>query len=139
RQRAENKSIEAAKNLREARKAVDDWFTKISQTTLLEAPGLQPLRKQLLESALSYYQGLLEQANDNPELRGDLAAAHMRLSVIYVFLDRADDSVASMSQGVELIEQLIRERPTDTELPRRLAGYSRIGRHSYTKFQRPTN
>src|SRR5205823_11851244 len=55
RRRADIKASEADKNLREARNAVDDWFTRISQTTLLEAPGLQPLRKELLEAALSYY------------------------------------------------------------------------------------
>ena len=124
--------------LREARKAVDDWFTRISQTTLLEAPGLQPLRKQLLEAALSYYQGLLEQARDNPDLRADLAAAYMRLSVIYISLDRNDDSLAAMLQGLELVEQLVQQRPGDTEFPKRLAGYFRIDRAFY-QGTRPTS
>ena len=135
--RAEGKSDEAARNLREARKAVDDWFTRISQTALLEAPGLQPLRQELLEAALSYYQGLLEQAQDNPDLRADLAAAHMRLSVIYVSCDRNDDAIESMLNGLELVEQLIRERPDDAEFPRRLAGYFRTGRSFYQKTRPP--
>jgi eukaryotic-like serine/threonine-protein kinase len=137
--RAEDKSAEAAANLAAARQAVDDWFTKISQTTLLEAPGLQPLRKELLEAALTYYQGLLEQARDNGELRGDVAAAQLRLSVIYVSLDRTDDAIAALLRGLELVEQLIQESPGDTEIPKRLAGYFKAERAFYQGVRLPAD
>ena len=47
---------EAMANFRKARQAVDEYFTLISQSNLLDVPGLQPLRKQLLEAARKYYE-----------------------------------------------------------------------------------
>ena len=43
-------------NYEHARKAVDDYFVLVSEETLLNEPGMQPLRKRLLESALDYHQ-----------------------------------------------------------------------------------
>ena len=129
----------AEANFQKARATVDEYFTTISETTLLEAPGLQPLRKRLLESALSYYQDFLEQARDNPELQADLAAAHLRLSVIYVSLDRSDDAAAAMLRGLELVEPLIQKRPGDAALPRRLAGFFRVSGDFYDKTRLPAD
>ena len=50
--RAQTSLAEAQANLGLARKAVDDSFTKVSESTLLNVPGLRPLRRALLESAL---------------------------------------------------------------------------------------
>ncbi len=52
---AETNFQEAEANFRKAREAVDEYFTKVSQSKLLNVPGLQPLRKELLESARNYY------------------------------------------------------------------------------------
>ncbi len=52
---------QTAKNLELARRAIEDYLTKVSESRLLDEPGLQPLRKELLESALKYYQGLMSE------------------------------------------------------------------------------
>ena len=56
--------------------AVDDSLTRISENKLLNVAGLQPLRKELLESALKYYQGFLEQRSDDLAVQKDLATAY---------------------------------------------------------------
>jgi hypothetical protein len=43
-------------NLQKARQAVNDYFTLVSESTLMQEPSMEPLRQQLLESALRYYQ-----------------------------------------------------------------------------------
>ncbi|HEY2761107.1 MAG TPA: serine/threonine-protein kinase, partial [Pirellulales bacterium] len=40
---------------REARDAVDDLFTKVSEDSLLNQPGMQGVRKDLLQKTLDYY------------------------------------------------------------------------------------
>ena len=63
------------------------WTTTSSRsvrTRLLKSPlpGLQPLRKQLLESALKYYQEFVRQGGDDPELQAELAQAYFRVGTI---------------------------------------------------------
>src|SRR5205807_1180427 len=85
--------------------------------------GLKPLRMQLLQDAREYYEAFLQQSRDEPELQAELASVSLRLSTIYVSLDRNDDSLAASLQGLDLVEKLLRERPGDREFPRQLAGY----------------
>ncbi len=42
---------QADANFERARGAVDEFFTTVSQSKLIDVPGLQPLRKELLEAA----------------------------------------------------------------------------------------
>src|SRR5262249_53508869 len=49
----------AEASFRQAKQAVDDYFTTVSESQLLEVPGLQPLRKELLERAQKYYEQFL--------------------------------------------------------------------------------
>jgi serine/threonine protein kinase len=67
----------ADRNFRQALQAVDDYFTQVSENTLLKSPlpGLQPLRKELLETAVKYYQAFVEEHREDPVLRAELAAA----------------------------------------------------------------
>ena len=72
----------ADENFRQARKAVDDFFTGVSQNRLLNEPGLQPLRKELLESALKYYQGFLQSRRDDPGVQVEQARTLFRVAQI---------------------------------------------------------
>ena len=67
--RAEANYVEAQKQRDLARRAVDEYFVQVSENTLLKSPlpGLQPLRKQLLESALKYYKEFVQPGSRRPE------------------------------------------------------------------------
>jgi serine/threonine protein kinase len=45
----------AEENFQQTRAAVDDYFTTVSESKLLDKPDLTPLRQELLESAVKYY------------------------------------------------------------------------------------
>jgi serine/threonine protein kinase/tetratricopeptide (TPR) repeat protein len=80
-----NESIaraEAEASFQDAKNAVNEFFTKVSEEKLLEVPGLQPLRRELLESAERYYTGFIQDRGDDPDLKLDLAAAHYRVGRI---------------------------------------------------------
>lgn len=80
-----NESIaraEAEESFQDAKNAVNEFFTKVSEEKLLEVPGLQPLRRELLESAERYYTGFIKERGDDPALKLDLAAAHYRVGRI---------------------------------------------------------
>ncbi len=122
RDRALHAEAQAEKNLLQARRAVDDYFTLISQSRLLDVPGLQPLRRQLLEAALRYHQEFLLQHPENRLLEADLAASFFRVANIYHALNANDEAVTALASGIELAEKLHDQRPDDHGLHRRLAG-----------------
>jgi serine/threonine protein kinase len=127
---------EAEANFRKACQAVDDQFTLVSQSKLFEAPGLQALRKDLLESALKYYQDFLRQRPDDAVLQAEVAASYVRLHHVYEAIDGSwtSDSVGALERGVEIVEKLLREHPQDTGLALCLAGSAKGSRALHTIY-----
>src|SRR5262245_35832769 len=135
---AEKKArLQSEANLELTRMAIDEFFTQVSQSKLLDVPGLQPLRKDLLESAVRFQVSLAAERPDDPTVQADLAAAHFRVSVLYHEVDRNDDCQASLSAGLEVLEQLRREHPQDRELYRRVAGFFKGHRPLVGRTRRP--
>src|SRR5436853_1636004 len=63
---------------REARDAVDDLFTKVSEDSLLNQPGMQGVRKDLLQKTLDYYQKFLQQRAEDPSVKEEFATTLFR-------------------------------------------------------------
>ncbi len=61
---------------------MDDSFTKVSESALLNVPGLRPLRRDLLQSALAFYEEFLRRGGDEPGVLADLAATQARVGQI---------------------------------------------------------
>ncbi len=96
---ADNQRQQAVANLKQARAAVDESFTLVSESKLLDVPGLQPLRMELLESALRYYQGFALKHSGDPRTMADVAATYLRIAQINTAIDRNDDAI-SRSQTI---------------------------------------
>jgi eukaryotic-like serine/threonine-protein kinase len=111
----------AEENFRDARQAVDDSFTRISESVLLNAPGMQPLRKQLLEDALRYYQGFVRRLGDRPHVQADLAAAFARLATIVSEIGSKEEALGYRRKSRQIYEALAAAHPDDRRLARELA------------------
>ena len=70
--------IQAEEGFREARAAVDDLFTKVSEDTLLNQPGMQGLRKELLQKTLDYYERFIKQHAQDPALQDEMGVTLFR-------------------------------------------------------------
>jgi eukaryotic-like serine/threonine-protein kinase len=114
---------DAERNFQRARQAVDDYFTLVSQSTLFEVPGLQPLRKELLESAVRYYQMLAKERGDDPGVLAELVVSNFRLAQVLYEVAKHDDAVAAMNAGLDAAEQLDREHPGALEKHLKTAGF----------------
>jgi serine/threonine-protein kinase len=101
----------AEANFRQARAAVDEYFTKVSESNLLDVPGLQPLRKELLESARKYYEGFLDQRRSDPNVQAEAAATYYRLALLTQMIGSQDAAVALYRQAVALYEELVPTHP----------------------------
>jgi serine/threonine-protein kinase len=103
----------ARQNFGLARRAVDDYLSKVGESPLLKEQGLHNLRQELLEAALVYYREFLHQQGENPEVRAEAAAAHERVGHILIELGRPADAVAAYDQALALFDPLIRAHPGD--------------------------
>jgi serine/threonine-protein kinase len=110
---AERQRDLARANFEMARRAVDDYFVQVSENTLLKTPqpGLQPLRKQLLESALKYYQEFVRQSGDDPKLKAELAQAYFRVGALTGEIGRKDDALDALLRARDLYQALSQADP----------------------------
>jgi serine/threonine protein kinase/tetratricopeptide (TPR) repeat protein len=108
----------AEENSRTAREAVDEYFTLVSEETLLEEPALEPFRKKLLEAALRYYQHFVHQQGDDPQLQAELVAAHFRIAAITMRVGPEEDWLPAFQQGVALLENLLCSKADASALQR---------------------
>ncbi len=115
-------------NFQKARHAVDRYFTLVSQSELLDEPGLQPLRKDLLEAALGYYQEFLAERAGDRELQVELAAAYFRAGQVCHLIDRNDEAIAHLQESVRLVEELLTDPKNSASLAQHLAGLHQAGR-----------
>jgi serine/threonine protein kinase/Flp pilus assembly protein TadD len=130
---------EAEANFRKARQAVDDQFTLVSQSKLFDAPGFQVLRKQLLESALNYYQDFLQQRPDDPALQVEVAAAHLRLYQIDEAIQGTynPDAMEQLEKAITIVERLRLQGAQDAALYRPLAGFAKGFRSLHGGYNAP--
>jgi tetratricopeptide (TPR) repeat protein len=112
----------AEDNLRDALDAVEQLHTRVSEERLLNEPGMQPLRKELLETARGFYVRLIDRRRDAPAARADLARALHRLSTVSHVLGDSSAALAQAREALDLQRALVAERPDDAARRRDLAG-----------------
>ncbi len=101
---------------RHARQVVNEFYTRVSEDTLLNQPGMQPLRQDLLRQALDYYQQFLLERGDDPSIQDELAMAHFRIGRITEQIDSPDTALTSYRQALDLQRRLVSRRPDDRGL-----------------------
>jgi eukaryotic-like serine/threonine-protein kinase len=132
--RATRAQRQAEANRRKAHQAVNDYFTLVSESSLLEQPSLEPLRKQLLEKALRYYESFVEERADDPELQAELVATYLRIAVVINQSGSREDWLPAFQKAVSQMEDLMEQRP-DIETMRSLrSGIYRVNTSSFPRF-----
>jgi serine/threonine protein kinase/tetratricopeptide (TPR) repeat protein len=128
----------ADQNFHEALRAVDDYLTQVSENRLLKSPGLQPLRKELLETALKYYQAFVQQHPDEPAVRSELARAYFRVGSIQEEIATKAEAFQAYESSRDLWERLVHDDPANSGFQQQLAECLRkIGRLQSTFLGHP--
>jgi eukaryotic-like serine/threonine-protein kinase len=117
--RRERERAEASS--RQARAAVDQFFTRVSEERLLNQPGFHPLRKELLQDAQRFYEGFLAERAGDPSLRAELAAARSRLARITAEIGPPARAADQYQQAVALWDDLLGSHPDRPEYREELA------------------
>jgi len=111
--RAESNAREATKqqgraerHLHRAQDAVYRYHTQVSEEVLLKEPGLQPLRKKLLETALQFYQGFVEEEAGNPAVQAERGRAYYRLALLNTDIGTQPHAIELFQQARTIFEEL---------------------------------
>jgi serine/threonine-protein kinase len=135
---AQRKRAEASYAL--ARKAVDESFTQVSESTLLDVPGLRPLRRGLLQSALTFYEEFRRRGGDDPAVLADLAATQARVGQILADLSEREKARVALRRAVELYDKTLAARPNVMAALERLSEvWHRLGDLDYRMDRAPAS
>jgi hypothetical protein len=117
----------AEKSLHKARDMLD-FVVEVSVVDLAGIEEAEAPRAKLLQASLHYFADFIEQAGDNPPLREELAASHLRVAEILSGVGSTVAAKSALERALEAQERLVRENPGDTELRRSLfAMYHQLG------------
>jgi len=123
---------EAETNFDMALRAVDDYLTSVSENTLFklqDSVDIRGLRQELLNSALTYYKGFVNQRSQDPLLRRQLAHAYFRVAQITREVESPKHAIEAYHEAQAIWEPLVAAHPDDHELEGDLAeSYLAVGR-----------
>ena len=98
----------AEARFRDALGAVNNFYTRVAEETLLNQPGARPLKRKLLRQALAYYEEFLRDRRGDLALRDELVRAEFRIGIIIEEIESPEKSLPHLVRArinlTELVE-----------------------------------
>jgi eukaryotic-like serine/threonine-protein kinase len=110
-QTAEQRREEADRNFALARQAVEDYLAKVTENKRLTEADFHPLRKELLQAALPFYERFVQQTESDPALLADQGRAYERLGKVRHLLGELERALADYRQMQVVFAELTRLHP----------------------------
>src|SRR5262249_48443682 len=101
--------------------AVDKFLSRVGDARLQHVPGLEIVRRELLEDALQFFQGFLEEKGEEPSVRREAALAYRRMGDIYNMLGKQAEAEVAYRKALDLQEHLATDVPGAPDYRRDLA------------------
>ncbi len=100
-----------------ARATIDRYLIKVSSDVLLNQPGLQHLRSELMSLAVDHFQQIVDEAKDDPDAQVDLGMAYGRLADLRRQLGGNEEAVDLIARSLQALEPFRnRAMPNSTHL-----------------------
>lgn len=106
-ERADRERDRAQAHARRARDVIDGLLTRVATERLAETPHAMELRREMLEDALRYYEGFVEDAGDDAALAREASLARGRVGKIYEALGRFDEAATAYRESIEEHDRLL--------------------------------
>ncbi len=100
----------------EARRAVDQMYTRVAQSWLNKLPNLQRIQGEFLEKALAYYEEFAVQDDADPTLRTGGAWASLRVGDIQYRLGKLDAGERGYRQAIDKLERTTADQPMERQV-----------------------
>jgi tetratricopeptide (TPR) repeat protein/tRNA A-37 threonylcarbamoyl transferase component Bud32 len=120
-QEREREGRRAEANFQRTLQAMDRLLTWVGDGHLAHVPRMEPVRRQVLEDALAFYQQFLHDQDPAPAVRREVGRAYGRVGRIYSMLRRHAEAAAAYRHGAALLEELAADFPTVPEYRAELA------------------
>src|SRR5262249_55212831 len=88
---------------------------------LLNVPGLQPLRRELLDAARRYYRDFLQKRGEDSSVREEAASASFRVGWVSQAIGEPKEAMEPYRTATALYEELARTPPGKVEYRRLMA------------------
>src|SRR5262249_2371063 len=112
----ERSNREARENLAMVEGQAKFFMQQVSEDLLMNEPGMQQLRQDILIKVLDDYVDFLKKRPGDAHVRQQMGEAKRQLGELYLQTGRMDDARSLEAQAVEEYEGLLREAPADREL-----------------------
>ena len=112
RDEADKRRSQAEANFHQAWSSFGSYFTSVRQSELLNRPGQQAVREEMLKLALNYYRQFIDQYANDPALGAELADAYAGAGVLHTMIGSHEEARAALQKGIASYERLVRENPT---------------------------
>ncbi len=110
---AEKRRAQAEWNFHQTSQAIDEYFNSLTANKSLNVPALQPMRKELLGSALAYYAQFIEQHQQDTDLAFDvkMANAYLRVGVMSIAIGSQQEALIALQKAIERYAEIIPRHP----------------------------
>jgi serine/threonine-protein kinase len=119
--RAVGERDRADRNFALIQKALEETTTRIADNRRLKEADFHGLRKELLATAVPFYQELAAQRGGDAKLEAARGQTYLRLAKVRGEMGRIDDALADLGQAEKLFRKLLARDPGGVELCRGLA------------------
>lgn len=117
----------AEQNFSNLRKLVDD-FTQVSESDLRGKPGMEPLRRELLEKILAYYQDMSEQRAGDATIAADMGEILISVGNLRRQLNEPKPAEDAYRRAIKILAELSLQHPDTPAYTRQLAmSYNALG------------
>lgn len=106
------------KSLAFALDTIDNYYKRVSDETLLNQPGMQKLRTELLADAIKDYEQILasrDQRSSDPAVRLGLAETYFRAGRISRLVDSPQDAIRYLTIALEIQQAWQEKHPDDLD------------------------
>src|SRR5262249_48372860 len=111
----------ADRNSQTAMDAVERYLSNVTENPNLKQADFYQLRKDLLETALPFFQKLVQEESSDPKLRCARGQAYERLARLRYEMGDKVSAVSYFSRALQILEPLAVEYPAVQQFRQRLA------------------
>ncbi|MEX0820271.1 MAG: protein kinase, partial [Pirellulaceae bacterium] len=112
---ADAAKIQAETSRDQAMKTINEFITAWGDVTLLNEPGFEDVRAELLATASKLYKQMGERLGQDPKIQHELGVSYFRLGRMMAHLRSYDDAREALEAGLKIQRELHAARPHDEE------------------------